>query len=213
MIPNTVREGVLYDPGTQSTVALLAEVLGGESFIEAAREVLAMAGSPSELPHLSESELAQVVGVGQAKAARLAASFELARRTAPLPPEEKQAIHSADDAAAYLFPRMEHLRRETFVALLLDARNRLLKYVVVSQGSLTASMVHPRECYLPAIRHSAASVIFAHNHPSGDPTPSPADRDITEQLREAGRILGVQVLDHLVIGRGRFRSLAEEGLS
>jgi DNA repair protein RadC len=109
-------------------------------------------------------------------------------------------------------PKLSDLRKEVFVALLLDGKNRLIRRVRVSEGSLTSSVVHPREAFLPAVRASAAAVIFAHNHPSGDPTPSREDISITEQLRQAGQILGISVLDHLIIGENSFSSLAEEGL-
>lgn len=204
-------------PAELSSAQLVAVLLRtggrpGQTALELARAVLAACGDVRELGHATPEELQEVPGLGPAGAAVIAAAVELGRRAAPAPAEEKTAFRSAADAAGYLFPRMAHLRKEHFVALLLDGKNRLIREVKVSEGSLTASVVHPREAFLSAVRSSAASVIFAHNHPSGDPSPSPEDRSVTEQLREAGRILGIQVLDHLVIGAGRYRSLAEEGL-
>lgn len=200
-----------------SSAQLLAVLLRtggrpGQTALELARAVLAHTGDVRELAHTPPEELTRVPGLGPSGAAVIAAAMELGRRGTLTPGEERPAFRNAADAAAYLMGRMAHLRKEHFVALLLDGKNRLIRRVRISEGSLTASVVHPREAFLPAVRASAASVIFAHNHPSGDPTPSAEDRAVTEQLREAGRILGIAVLDHLVIGSGRFRSLAEEGL-
>ncbi len=107
---------------------------------------------------------------------------------------------------------MRYLDREHLKAILLNARNRVLDVVTVSVGTLTASLAHPRECFKEAVRQSAAAIIFVHNHPSGDPTPSPEDIALTRQLCEAGRLLGIEVLDHLIIGDGVFVSLKERGL-
>lgn len=127
----------------------------------------------------------------------------------------KEEIVLRDPKAVYEVFRRKRLPRdrEVFSALLLDAKNRLLRAVTVSVGTLTASLVHPREVYKAAIRHSAASIILAHNHPSGDPTPSREDIEITERLAEAGRVLGIDLLDHVVLGSdGRFESLREQGI-
>ena len=212
------RERLLaHGPAELSTAQLLAVLLRtggrrGQTALELARAVLAELGGVGELAEASPEELQRVPGLGPAGAAVIAAAVEIGRRVDPADPGARPAFHSAASAAAWLIPRMAHLRKERFIALLLDGRNRLIRLVRISEGSLTASVVHPREAFLPAVRASAASVIFAHNHPSGDPSPSAEDRAVTTQLRDAGRILGIAVLDHLVIGAGRFRSLAEEGL-
>jgi len=211
------RERLLaLGPADLSTAQLLAVLLRtggrpGQTALELSRALLAHFGGASELAHAGPEELQAIPGLGPAGAAVIAAALELGRR-ANHRGEHRMAFSSAADAAAYLSPKLAHLRKEYFVALLLDGKNRLIRQVRISEGSLTSSVVHPREAFLPAVRASAAAVIFAHNHPSGDPTPSREDISITEQLRQAGKILGITVLDHLVIGADRFRSLAEEGL-
>jgi DNA repair protein RadC len=205
-------------PAALSTAQLLAVLLRtggrrGQTALELARGVLAACGGLAELAHAAPEELQRIAGLGPAGAAVLAAALELGRRGSTAGAGgERPFFRNAAEAARHLYPRMSHLRKEQFVALLLDGKNRLIRQVRISEGSLTASVVHPREAFLPAVRVSAAAVIFAHNHPSGDPTPSSEDRAVTEQLRQAGRVLGITVLDHLVVGDGRYRSLAEEGL-
>ncbi|HJQ82767.1 MAG TPA: JAB domain-containing protein, partial [Candidatus Binatia bacterium] len=118
------------------------------------------------------------------------------------------------DAAAvhgHFRGRLPQLEREVFYALLLDGKNRVQSEVLISEGSLTAALVHPREVFLPAIRAAAAALILVHNHPSGDPTPSAEDRAITERLRQVGELVGIRVLDHVVVGRGTYASMAEDG--
>lgn len=203
-------------PAELSTAQLIAVLLRtggrpGQTALELSRALLAHFGGAAELSHASPEELQEISGLGPAGAAVISAALELGRR-ANHKRGRRMAFRSAADAAAYLIPKLSHLRKECFVALLLDGKNRLIRHVRISEGSLTSSVVHPREAFLPAVRASAAAVIFAHNHPSGDPTPSREDISITEQLRQAGQILGISVLDHLVVGEDCFRSLAEEGL-
>ena len=141
-------------------------------------------------------------------ARRFAALLELARRAiGPAPGIE---LSRPDDVVPLLYEWC-HARREHFVGFYLNARNQLLARILVSVGSLSASIVHPREVFLPVIRESAAAVIFVHNHPSGDPTPSREDIDITRRLRDVGELMGVRVLDHIVIGRGRYVSFVDDG--
>jgi DNA repair protein RadC len=203
-------------PDELSTAQLLAVLLRtggrpGQTALELSRALLAHFGSASELAHASPEELQSTPGLGPAGAAVISAALELGRR-ACRKKGDRMIFTCSADAASYLTGRLAHLRKECFVALLLDGKNRLIRQVRISEGSLTSSVVHPREAFLPAVRASSAAVIFAHNHPSGDPTPSREDISITEQLRNAGQILGISVLDHIVIGDGSFRSLAEEGL-
>ena len=144
------------------------------------------------------------------EAAQIAAAVEIGRRL-EAPPLDRVSFISSTDVAQYFIPRLRDLHKEVFMVLLLDARNCLIRGVTISVGSLTASIVHPREVFKPAILDSAASVIFIHNHPSGDPTPSQDDLKITSQLVEAGRMIDIRVLDHIIIGRGSFTSLAGKG--
>ena len=146
--------------------------------------------------------------VGPARAAALAAAFELGRRAAVA---SGPSVASPEEAWS-LVSDMADLRKEHFRALYLDARRRLVKTETVSIGTLTSSLVHPREVFQPAVAHSAAAVVVAHNHPSGDPEPSPEDLALTRRLRQAGEILGIEVLDHVVVGRGRFVSLKARGV-
>ena len=142
----------------------------------------------------------------------LAAAFELARRIARSMPIERTTITSPLDAAALLLEEMRHLNQEHFVILLLNTKSQVIRKETITIGTLNSALVHPRELFKPAIRHSANSIIMAHNHPSGDPTPSTEDINITKSLVETGKLIGIQVLDHLVIGDNGYTSMKEKGL-
>lgn len=195
---------------------LLAIQLGtgapGRSAVDVAREMLVAYGSLAELSGRAVEELARIKGVGRAKAVRLAAAFELTRRLRARVPAERTVLGSPAQVYAAFGPLMEELKREVFRVALLDAQNGLLRDLVVSEGTLSASLVHPREVFKPAILESAASVILLHNHPSGDPTPSREDVRLTRQLVECAALLDLRIHDHVIIGRGRFASLAEQGV-
>jgi len=163
------------------------------------------------LGRATAAELAQHSGVGPAKAATLAAALELGRRAASRPMEFGTAFRSSDQVYAHYGVRVAGLKRERFFCLLLDARNRCLREETVSEGSLTGSLVHPREAFRAAVREAASAVIFAHNHPSGDPSPSREDVELTRRLCDAGKVLGIRVLDHVVLGHGNYYSFADEG--
>jgi DNA repair protein RadC len=194
---------------------LLAIQLGsgrrGRTAVDVARELLAHYGSLADLAGRGVTELARVKGVGRTKAVRLASAFELTRRLRARIPSERLCLGSPEQVHAAFGPLMEELKKEVFRVALLDAQNRLLRDVVVSEGTLSASLVHPREVFKPAILESAASVILLHNHPSGDPTPSQEDIRLTRQLAECARLLDLPIHDHVIIGRGRFVSLAQKG--
>jgi DNA repair protein RadC len=196
------RERLYWNgPDALADVELLALQLGsgtrGRSAVDAAREAM---------------ELARVPGVGPAKAARLAATFELSRRLRARAPGVRVTLSGPAEVYGAFGPLMEDLRHEVFRIALLDAQNGLLRDRVISEGTLSASLVHPREVFKPAILESAASVILLHNHPSGDPTPSREDVRLTRQLVECSRLLDLPVHDHVIVGRGRYVSLAEKGL-
>ena len=157
-------------------------------------------------------ELAETKGVGLAKATQLKAAFELGKRLAASGDEARRTIRSPQDAAELVMEDLRHRDREYFQAILLDTRNRVLRVRTVAVGALNVNHVEPREVFKEAITHSAASAILVHNHPSGDPAPSADDRLLTKRLVEAGQLVGIQVLDHLVIGDGRFVSLKEKGM-
>jgi len=208
----------LYHMGGEALAdaELLAIQLGsgvrGLTAVDVAREMLVTYGSLAGLSGRDVAELARVKGVGRAKAIRLAAVFELTRRLRARVPATRTVLGSPAQVHAAFGPLMEELTREVFRVALLDAQNGLLRDVVVSEGTLSASLVHPREVFKPAILESAASVILLHNHPSGDPTPSREDVRLTRQLVECARLLDLRIHDHVIIGRGRFTSLAEQGV-
>ncbi len=209
------RERLLRLGEEQLTDAeLLAIVLGGGtenmSAVELARKLLTQFGTFRKLAERSPAELQSVRGIGEAKSAAIKAALEIARRFATEP--------GFDRGGAFLEPktvferyrmRFGNKKCETFIVLLLDAKNRLIRDFVVSQGSLTQSIVHPREAFEPAIRNSAASVLFVHNHPSGDPTPSREDVEVTRRLKQTGELIGIRVLDHVIIGEAGYASLAD----
>ena len=211
------RERLYWNgPEALADAELLAIQLGsgmrGRSAVDVAREMLAAYGSLAEVAARDATELARVAGVGPAKAARLVAAFELTRRLRARTPGVRIVLSSPAEVYAAFAPLMEDLKREVFRVALLDAQNGLLRDRVISEGTLSASLVHPRDVFKPAILESAASVILLHNHPSGDPTPSREDIRLTRQLVECARLLELRVHDHLVIGHGRFISLAERGI-
>jgi DNA repair protein RadC len=207
----------LYHKGAEALAdaELLAIQLGtggpGRSAVAVAREMLVEYGSLSELAARGVGEIAGLAGVGRAKAVRLAAAFELTRRLRSRTADPRPVLGSPEQVYARYGPLMEDLRKEVFRLALLDAQNALLKDVVISEGTLSASLVHPREVFKPAIVESAASIILVHNHPSGDPNPSREDVRLTQQLVECAALLDLRIHDHVVIGHGRFASLAEQG--
>ena len=164
------------------------------------------------LASASLAELQNMPGVGAVKAIQIAACFELGKRLMALPEENRHAITTPDAAAALLIPEMRHLDVEVLQALMLDTKGRLLRIERVTSGTLDSSPVHPREVFKRAIAVSAASVIVCHNHPSGDPTPSGDDLSITRRLRDAGQIVGIELVDHIIIGDNKWISLRREGL-
>lgn len=202
--------------GALSTAELAAIILrtgvGGENALTLATRLLARYGGLPGLARASFAELQAEKGVGAAKAAQLKAALELGRRLLLTGPEERLVVRSPEDVARSLMAEMAHLEQEHFRVLYLDTRNRLLGVETVYVGSLNASHIRVGEVFRDAVKRNCASVIVAHNHPSGDPTPSPEDVQVTRQLVAAGMLLGIEVLDHLVIGQRRFVSLRECGL-
>lgn len=163
------------------------------------------------LDNASVEELAAVKGVGLAKAAQVKAGIELGRRASETPWRERFTFRSPQDVYQSVSPRLCHLDREVFMVFHLNAKNQVIHSETISVGSLTSSLVHPRELFKGAIKRSAAAVVLAHNHPSGDPTPSEDDLVLTRRLAQAGDLLGIRVLDHIIVGYGRFISLKERG--
>jgi len=207
----------LYHKGAESLAdaELLAIQLGaglaGCSAMDMARDLLSRYGSLSGLAGRGIAELAAVRGVGPVKAVRLAAAFEITRRLRSRNGPGRVVLGSPEQVFARYGPLMEDLQKEVFRVALLDAQNGLLRDVVISEGTLSASLVHPREVFKPAILESAASIILLHNHPSGDPTPSREDLRLTRQLVDCSELLDLRIHDHVIIGRQRFISLAQRG--
>ena len=202
-------------PESLSNQELLAILLRtgtkNESVLTLANRILVQFEKLHALKHATVEEMIEIKGVGEAKAIQILAAIELGKRLAQKELDNKYTIRSPEDAANYLIPELAPLQQEHFVALYLNVKNQILHKQTIFVGSLNASIVHPREIFRVAIRRSAAAIIVAHNHPSGNPSPSPEDIDVTKRLIEAGHILGVDLLDHLIIGDHQFISLKEKG--
>jgi DNA repair protein RadC len=202
--------------GALSTSELLAIILrtgtGGESVLDMASRLLSCYGGLAGLARASFAELQAERGMGEAKTSQLKAAIELGRRMLLSSPEDRFLVRSPSDVAQLLMAEMAHLQQEHFQVLYLDTRNRLLGSETVYVGSLNASHIRVAEVFRDAVKRSCAAIIVAHNHPSGDPTPSPEDVEVTRQLVAAGNLLDIEVLDHLIIGQQRFVSLRERGL-
>jgi DNA repair protein RadC len=192
---------------------LLAIVLrtgsGKVHVLELARRLLDRFGSLQAIEEAAIKELMEVHGVGQMKAIELKAVFELGRRLAIRPIRPGDSVSASEEVFRAYRGRFARVKQEEFLILMLDNKNRVIREDVVSRGGLDETIVHPREVFKSAIRASAASVIFVHNHPSGDPTPSPEDIDLTERLREAGELLQIRMLDHVIVGNTAFFSFAD----
>lgn len=183
-----------------------------KSALDIAGEMTAEGGLYNRLAGITRiSELMHIKGLGQAKAATVLAALEIGRRIASARPLERVHIGSAQEGADFLMPRLRYAAREQFVAVLLNSKNRVIATEIISEGTLTGSVVHAREVFAPALLHHAAAVIVAHNHPSGDPQPSCEDREVTAMLVKSGQVLGIPLLDHLIIGDGAYYSFQEYG--
>ncbi|GLB58370.1 RadC family protein [Cytobacillus sp. NCCP-133] len=182
-----------------------------ESVLQLANRVLTQFEGLRLLKDASLDEITAIKGIGAAKAIQLLAAVEIGRRISNLTYDDRYIIRSPEDGANYVMNDMRFLSQEHFVCLYLNTKNQVIHKQTIFIGSLNASIVHPREVFKEAFRRSAASIICIHNHPSGDPTPSREDIEVTKRLAESGRIIGIDVLDHLIIGENKFVSLKEKG--
>jgi len=211
------RERLLRHGGAALTEAQLLAILlrtggGGRGVMDLALALLDHFKSLRNIDHASASELLSIKGVGSAKIAQIKAAFELGRRLMAESAADSPVFNSSASVFSAFAPRFKNMKKEIFLCLMLDAKNRLISAEQISEGTLTNSLIHPREAFKSAIKESAASVIFIHNHPSGDPAPSRDDIAVTERLRNTGDIVGIPALDHIIIGDGSYVSLKEKGL-
>jgi len=207
----------LRGPAGLTSAELIALVWGsgtrGRSAVDLAGDALARHGGLTELARASELELRAIPGIGAAKAAQLVAAFELGRRMLADWPTTRPIIRSPRDVADRLILQMGRLEREELRVVLLDTKNHVLRVATVYQGNVSSSLVRVGELYRDAVRLNASGVILVHNHPSGDPTPSPDDLHLTAAALAAGRLLDIQLLDHLVIGHDAYVSLRDRGVA
>lgn len=210
------RERMLnYGASHLSHAELLAILINtgrkGYSSLDIANELLKSIVNLKELKHLSINDLNKIKGVGLYKALTLKAAFELGERMHSGSVDDKIQINNPKDAADFMMGKMEHLTQEKFIALFLNSKNIIIKQKTIFMGTLNSAIVHPREIYSEAVKCASNAIIVLHNHPSGDTTPSLEDIKTTDRLRECGDILGIQLLDHVIIGNHTYLSMVEEG--
>jgi len=210
------REKLLRNgPSALGDNELVALVLGsgfrGGDALHVANEILRVRGGLHGLMRSTAAELGQVGGVGHAKAAQLIAALELGRRTLTCAPGARVQLRTARDAAAYLLPAYGSRPVEQFGIVLLDTRHRVMKTTIVASGTLNSTVVEPRDVFREALLAGAAAIVAFHNHPSGDPTPSPDDEELTRRLKAAGILMGIDVVDHVILGDARYSSFRENG--
>ncbi|MFS0672944.1 DNA repair protein RadC [Ornithinibacillus sp. 179-J 7C1 HS] len=198
-----------------SNQELLAILLGSgtkdESVMTLANRVLMHFEGLKLLKDATFEELTAIKGIGNAKGVLILSALELGKRLSQYRPNERYVIRSPEDGADYIMEELRNLNQEHFVVLFLNTKNQIIHRQTIFIGSLNASIVHPREVFREAVKRSAASIIVAHNHPSGDPTPSQEDIHVTKRLQESGKMIGIELLDHLIIGDHKFVSLKEKG--
>lgn len=207
-----VRHGAEY----LSNAQLLTIILASKGTLSARDAVLGLEisdrfGHPSRLGRASLGEICSVGGVGRLRASRIKAALELGRRSLQ-PPAQRPRLSNSKDVGEYFIPRLAHRDVEQFCCALLDTRNRLIRDVTVATGTVNACFIHPREIYRAAIIESACALILVHNHPSGELTPSEEDIALTKRVAEAGSVVGIRVLDHVIVGAGGYFSLLDAGL-
>jgi DNA repair protein RadC len=206
-----LRQGADALSDAQLLGIILRTGTGGRTAVDVGRDLLERFGGLNGIAQAGINELTMVPGIGSAKAAEIKAAIELGRRHLK-PTMAGASFCASKEVADFYQPRLRDARKEEFRCILLDTKNRLIREETVSTGSLTASLVHPRETFKSAVRESAAAVIFVHNHPSGDTKPSQEDILLTKRLVQAGDLLGIRVLDHVIVGDGNHFSFKDNGM-
>lgn len=206
-----IRQGAASLSNQELLAILLRTGTKDESVLALANRILKVFEKVQALQYATLQEMVAIKGVGEVKAVQILAAVELGKRLLQREVDERYCIRSPQDAASYLMPDMAKLQQEHFVVLFLNTKNEIIHKKTIFIGDLSTTIVHPREVYREAVKRTAASIIVAHNHPSGNPKPSDEDFEVTMRLFDAGRIVGIDLLDHLVIGDFRFVSLKEEG--
>lgn len=201
----------LSNPELLSVVLALGRPGREEECLSSARKILGAPGGLLELKRSRATDLTAEPGIGEARGHAICAAIELGSRIATADKPVTESILTPQDADAILRPRIAHLDREVFCVILLDTKNRVIAVLTIAIGTLSAATVHPREIFKPAIKASAAGLILAHNHPSGSTSPSKEDRAFTRRVGDAGETIGIEVIDHLIIGNPGFTSLKEMG--
>ena len=206
-----IREGAQSLSNQELIAILLRTGTKKESVLQLSERLIAHFDGLRMLKDATVEEITSINGIGEAKAIQLLAAVEIGRRVSNLCYTDRYIIRSPEDCANYCMNDMRFLTQEHFVCLYLNTKNQVLHKQTIFIGSLNASIVHPREVFKEAFRRSAASIICLHNHPSGDPTPSREDIDVTKRLMDCGKLMGIEVLDHLIIGEKKYVSLKEKG--
>ena len=205
---NLIAKGAENLKDSELLAILLRTGTTGKNVIEIASQILSKY-SKKRLLQMTYDDLSKISGIDSAKATTLLAAFELSKRALEVNDTNLPVINTAKDAAAQLTD-MRDLKKEHFVVLYLNAKNQLVHKETISMGTLNANLVHPREVFEPALKHSAAQIIAAHNHPSGDPKPSDDDLDLTKRLTEAGKMMGIEIMDHVIVSKNSYFSFKEE---
>ncbi len=209
---------IKYGSNTLSDAHLLGILIGSgdrcakKNAVDLSRDLLSVFGTLENLDQATVTEMCQIKGIGAAKAAQIKAALEVGKRMASKPTGMKIKLKSSQAFVEQFSPFLKNLKKEIVKIVLLDPKLQFIKDLTISEGSLNASIVHPREVMIPAIRESAASFALIHNHPSGDPTPSQKDFEVTHRLNQTGKIVGIHMVDHIIIGGNGFFSFADEGL-
>lgn len=206
------RYGADSISNTELLAILLRSGTASENVLSLSSKLISGTGGLNELLNSSYEDLIAYRGIGKTKAAQIIAISEIAKRFKSYKSGDKQNISNPKDAAELIMDSLRYLKKECLKVILLNTKNIVISIVDVSIGSLNSSIVHPREVYFEAIRRSSASIIICHNHPSGDPTPSCEDVHVTKRLKESGKLLGIELIDHIIIGDGKYVSLKEKGL-